>query len=53
MFRKNYLEVRIFFEEMNIATTEQKPAYEAGDLLGSTHTHTHILTHTHTHNHNK
>ena len=33
-FRKNYLEVRIFFEEMNIDTTEQKPAYEAGDILG-------------------
>ena len=33
-YRKNYLEVRIFFEEMNIDTTVQKPAYEAGDLLG-------------------
>ena len=32
--RKNYLEVRIFFEEMNIDITEQKPAYESGDLLG-------------------
>ncbi len=35
-FRKNYLEVRIFFEEMSVEIVEQKPQYQAGDLLGNT-----------------
>ncbi len=34
-FRKNYMEVRVFFEEMSVQIVEQKPQYEAGDLLGN------------------
>ncbi len=33
-FRKNFLEIRLFYEEMNIETIEQKAAYGPGDLLG-------------------
>ncbi len=34
LFRKDFLEVRIFYEELNVEKIEQKSSYRAGDLLG-------------------